>query len=374
MKVRPFVRFLGGLCLGFLIAAPTVELFAQAIMQLTDGTFATKAVLYDLAGSAVSVGGGTQYAEDAVHASGNTGTLTLVVRNDAGTALAADGDNIPLMVNSAGALYVASHAVTNAGTFVVQEDGALLTSSQLIDNLVVLEDDAAANATPGIAAFFMRSNTTPTSSCGAANDLCLGSIDANGRVYVNATLYSSAGAELTSTEVTEDAPETAGVTGPMVLGVRRDTAASSATTSGDNATFNFTAEGGLWSANTAAANGGCTIGTTQSFIGGASVNETAIKASAGQIYSISAFSLDATPVYIKLYNDTTANIDETDTPVYRLMVPANSTASLGSGFVFDFGVGLEFGTAITLRTTTGIADNDTGALTANEVLVNVCYQ
>jgi hypothetical protein len=246
MKVRPFVRFLGGLCLGFLIAAPTVELFAQAIMQLTDGTFATKAVLYDLAGSAVSVGGGTQYAEDAVHASGNTGTLTLVVRNDAGTALAADGDNIPLMVNSAGALYVASHAVTNAGTFVVQEDGALLTSSQLIDNLVVLEDDAAANATPGIAAFFMRSNTTPTSSCGAANDLCLGSIDANGRVYVNATLYSSAGAELTSTEVTEDAPETAGVTGPMVLGVRRDTAASSAGTTGDNATFNTDASGLLW--------------------------------------------------------------------------------------------------------------------------------
>lgn len=56
--------------------------------------------------------GGTQYAEDAVHASGNTGTLALVVRNDAGTALAADGDNIPLMVNSAGALYVATGTVT----------------------------------------------------------------------------------------------------------------------------------------------------------------------------------------------------------------------------------------------------------------------
>src|SRR3990172_135671 len=45
-------------------------------------------------------------AEDAVHSSGDLGVLGLAVRNDAGTALAADGDNAPLMVNSTGALYV----------------------------------------------------------------------------------------------------------------------------------------------------------------------------------------------------------------------------------------------------------------------------
>lgn len=45
-------------------------------------------------------------AEDAVHASGDTGVMMLAVRNDAGTALAADGDYIPVMVDSAGRLYV----------------------------------------------------------------------------------------------------------------------------------------------------------------------------------------------------------------------------------------------------------------------------
>lgn len=117
--------------------------------------------------------------------------------------------------------------------------------------------------------------------------------------------------------------------------------------------------------------GGCTWSST---ISGASVNEVAVKATAGQIYAIAVFSLDATPVYWKFYNDTAANIDESDTPVLRLMVPANSTASLGAGVVHTFPTGIEFSTAITFRATTGIADNDTGALSANEVLLNVCYE
>jgi hypothetical protein len=45
-------------------------------------------------------------AEDGVHSSGEPGVLALVVRNDAQAALAADGDRIPLSVNSQGALYV----------------------------------------------------------------------------------------------------------------------------------------------------------------------------------------------------------------------------------------------------------------------------
>lgn len=47
-------------------------------------------------------------------------------------------------------------------------------------------------------------------------------------------------------DVVEDAAETAGGTGPMVLSIRRDAAASSAGTTGDNATFNTDANGLLW--------------------------------------------------------------------------------------------------------------------------------
>lgn len=50
--------------------------------------------------------GGTQYAEDTVHSSGDTLTLAGVVRQDATAALAADGDRTLLQVNSNGHLKV----------------------------------------------------------------------------------------------------------------------------------------------------------------------------------------------------------------------------------------------------------------------------
>ena len=51
--------------------------------------------------------GGVQYDEDTAHTTGATGTLALVVRNDAGTSLvSADGDYAPLSVDSTGALRV----------------------------------------------------------------------------------------------------------------------------------------------------------------------------------------------------------------------------------------------------------------------------
>lgn len=120
---------------------------------------------------------------------------------------------------------------------------------------------------------------------------------------------------------------------------------------------------------------GTTAGCTpNSLISAGSVNETEVKATAGKLYSIWAMSLDATPVYIKIYNDTAANTDQTDTPLIRIMVPANSTATLGAGFTgLNWPTGVTFGTAITFRATTGIADNDTGALTANEVIIGWCF-
>ena len=47
-------------------------------------------------------------AEDAVHTTGDVGVMSLAVRNDAGTALAADGDYIPLITDSSGALFVSA--------------------------------------------------------------------------------------------------------------------------------------------------------------------------------------------------------------------------------------------------------------------------
>jgi hypothetical protein len=73
-------------------------------------------------------------AEDAGHTSGDVGVMALVVRNDTrGTLAGTDLDYAPLQLNASGdlrvdasavTLTVAAHAVTNAGTFVVQENGS----------------------------------------------------------------------------------------------------------------------------------------------------------------------------------------------------------------------------------------------------------
>jgi len=55
----------------------------------------------------VDIVSGSEYAEDAEHSSGDTGTFVLGVRNDVLATLGgADGDYSPLQVNASGALYV----------------------------------------------------------------------------------------------------------------------------------------------------------------------------------------------------------------------------------------------------------------------------
>lgn len=108
--------------------------------------------------------------------------------------------------------------------------------------------------------------------------------------------------------------------------------------------------------------------TPASSISTGAVMETEIKATAGQLFYLVITNLDATNVYARLYNLTAANADETDTPVQRFLVPT------GGGIVVPMSFGAAFSTAITLRITTGAADNDTGALSANEVFVSYCFQ
>lgn len=121
-----------------------------------------------------SFGGGTQYATNGLYADGNTGTLALSVRDDALTTLTeADGDFSTLRVDSTGRLWVnvsntitvASHAVTNAGTFAVQVDGAALTALQLIDDVVFTDDTSTHTpATTKVMGIGMVADDTSTDS------------------------------------------------------------------------------------------------------------------------------------------------------------------------------------------------------------------
>ncbi|AMV29278.1 hypothetical protein VT84_33090 [Gemmata sp. SH-PL17] len=110
--------------------------------------------------------------------------------------------------------------------------------------------------------------------------------------------------------------------------------------------------------------------TPYSFLSTAAVQAAAIKASAGQVYGLRFFNKNASPVYVRLYNQTTTP-GTSDTPIYRCMVPGNTAVG---GFVDTIPPGITFGTGIGIRVTAGVADNDATALPASDVMGNVLYK
>lgn len=286
------------------------------------------------------------HAEDSPHSSAHVGVQILGVRQDSQADFGADGDYVPFSINDAGELRVSGSV---GGTSLT--DGATFTANS--------------TAITPIGGFFDDASST---AC-VENDGCVARVTENRAIHVN--LRSAAGAELTpatdATFGTSTYTETSS-TGPIVGGIRNDTLDALSNTNNEVAPLATSAEGALWTAPSATTNGGC---TPHSIISANTVNETAIKASAGQLYFLNVTNIGANEVFFKLYNDTTANIDETDTPVQRYVIPGNAA---GAGNTWNIAVGMTFSTAITYRITTGAADNDTGAIAASEVLVSACYK
>lgn len=102
-------------------------------------------------------------------------------------------------------------------------------------------------------------------------------------------------------------------------------------------------------------------------------NTTGVLISTGAhtAYGMESFNNAATIAYVRLYDKATAPTCGTDTPIWRGMIPGTTG---GAGFVTSFGaVGRKVTLGLGVCVTTGIADNDTGAPTASEYLVNVGY-
>lgn len=109
---------------------------------------------------------------------------------------------------------------------------------------------------------------------------------------------------------------------------------------------------------------------TDSQISAAAVLSISVRASAGHLVRIEAFNSGTSPVFMRLYNQATAPAS-TDTPVRRFMIPGGSGAA---GFIMEYLRGRKFTTGIGYRVTGGAADNDTTALAANQVIVNVDHE
>lgn len=106
---------------------------------------------------------------------------------------------------------------------------------------------------------------------------------------------------------------------------------------------------------------------TRRVIATADTNLNVVKASAGQIYGIELVNAAAYPVFVKLYNKATAPNLAADTPVMTIQVPAGGVREINRP------AGVTFPLGIAYAATKAVADTDTTALVAADVVGSINY-
>lgn len=285
-----------------------------------------------------------------------SGTWDEVGINDSGNSITVDDGGATLSIDDgagsitvdgtvaiSGTVTVASHAVTNAGTFATQVDGAALTALQLIDNPVVVDDAAFTPATTSVMmAGFEYDDTTPDGvnegDAGAArmsanrniyvqlrdnagNERGL-NIDANGEIGIGAIrsalpagtnaigkLAANSGVDIGDVDVTtvgtitpgtaaanlgkaEDAAHASGDTGVFMLAVRNDNLGTTYGADQDYAPVAVDLKGAVITTQKAAT-------SSQSSVAGSATSVTVLAASSARRGAI--INNDSTAIlYLKL--------------------------------------------------------------------------
>lgn len=166
------------------------------------------------------------------------------------------------------------------------------------------------------------------------------------------------------TGVVDDAAFTPGTTETVAVGFFADESAPDSVDEGDLGAARMTLDRKQIVTPRPHASGGLTIFRSIDL----DETEEEIKATAGQLYGYYFANTNAAARYLKFYNATAANVTVgTTTPVLTLYLPASSAGHV------EFSHGVAFSTAITAAATTGVADNDTGAPSANDVILNAFY-
>lgn len=232
-------------------------------------------------------GSGVSVLEDAASANGDAGTPAYTVRNNTLTAAtSADGDYQPQKSTGAGALYIAptfgdTVASTGTGASGAQTQRVVTATDSTIGTVT------SVTAVTSLTGFNSTTMTLNTGNAGAGSP----------RVVLATDQPALPGLGI----YVEDAPETAGGNLAMAGTVRRDTAASSAGASGDNATVNTDALGKLWITGTYLEDAAHADGDKALFV--ASVRrDTTPSSSAGTAGDYAAINTDGNG---RLYTNTT---------------------------------------------------------------------
>lgn len=157
----------------------------------------SKHLQVDIAADSVGIGGGTQYTEDAVAAAEPVGNAQILVREDAPTSIAVDGDNVARRGTQYGAAY--SQIVDSSGNFVDTFGGGTQyteadTDATITGTALMMEDAAntlraaTGDTTNGLDVDVTRVNGTVTVDGSGVTQPVSGTITANLGATDNAVL------------------------------------------------------------------------------------------------------------------------------------------------------------------------------------------
>jgi len=108
----------------------------------------------------------------------------------------------------------------------------------------------------------------------------------------------------------------------------------------------------------------------------ATTNATSLKTSIGRLYGGQAINLTTSDRFLKFYNKASAPTVGTDVPIWTVVLPGNAVAgnaeSINLAEIIST-YGLAFSTGIAFAITGGIADSDTTACSAGDVMLNLNY-
>lgn len=236
---------------------------------------------------------------------------------------------------------VGSHAVTNAGTFVTQENGSALTSLQLIDD-IVYTDDTSTHATGTSKGALMMAAAVPTDTSVNANDIGAVAMTTDRKLHVSVQdalpagtaaigkLAANSGVDIGDVDVTSIA---AGTNAIGNIGVIPRTT------------------GGL---------------TTYHLVSAGSTNAAVVKASAGQLFGWYIYNSNAAMRKVTFHNSASSPTAGASV-FFTIPIPGSGAANVFTE------IGIAFSSGIAITTTTDLADNGTTAVAANDLIINLFY-
>jgi hypothetical protein len=316
---------------------------------------------------AIDSGGVAGRAEDSAHSSGHEGIVMLAVRRDsAAVGSDTDGDYSTINVDANGNLR------TTATLSGVTDDGAYTAGSGtgypifgFATGDSVDSGDVGAIAMTTARAMHVAVQNTVTVGSHAVTNAGTFAVQVDGSALTALQLIDNSA-------VADDAAFTPGTTGVTMAGFTADESSTDSVDEGDGGAARMTLDRKqIVTPYIHAAAGGHTPYKNLD----CDESEDQIKGSAGKLFWIHVVNLANAKRYLKIYNDTAANVSVgTTVPDLTFPIPTMGDTN-GAGFTLHFGdAGIQFTAAITVAATTGFADNDTGAPGANEVILNAGYQ